>query len=371
MKKQLIITKLFEFGGSNAHLKTLIHYFGPQNVVLLFESEPNLNFLENVTGGNAVKYIVKQNIHPFAHLAYPSFLTNINESLKIARSAFTIFLLQLRYRLAGITICAVEPEKYLYLLWQPFSRVTYILHSFPHPEYSWFSGFTCNKMLGKLKRIITVSEANKGLIIKNWQVNPTKKQFINVIYNCTPQAGLMLQPPQSNEKLLILTMGHVIAYKNPAVWLEVAKIVTAMRSNVSFLWLGNGPLLESFKLSVSDMEQVKFEGLVAGYHSYLNTASIYYQPSLYETHGIAVVEAMSYFLPVVASNTGGLPESITQHENGFLVNCTDAKAHVDALIKLIDSPALRSQYGLKAHNKYMQLFQYDTFKANMDAVYDF
>ncbi len=54
-------------------------------------------------------------------------------------------------------------------------------------------------------------------------------------------------------------------------------------------------------------------------HEILNISDIYVFPSYDETISIAVLEAMSYSLPVVCSNVGGMSECIETGVNGFLV----------------------------------------------------
>ena len=48
-------------------------------------------------------------------------------------------------------------------------------------------------------------------------------------------------------------------------------------------------------------------------------------PSLFEGFGIAIAEALSFGLPVVATNVGAIPELIENGENGILVNAKDSR----------------------------------------------
>ena len=191
MKKHIIITKLFEFGGSNAHLKTLISYFGKENVILILEDKNQLLFLKNIDVRNDVKVEVKPGLHRFAHLNYSSTLSNIKEFLYVLNSILSMLFISIKYRFADITICVVEPEKYLYLFWLPFIKVVYILHTTPGKKYTSFTSFTCNNTLGKRKKIITVSNANRNLICQNWSISSKKKPFVYVIYNCIIERELI------------------------------------------------------------------------------------------------------------------------------------------------------------------------------------
>lgn len=371
--KHIIITRLFEFSGSNTHLKALIEFLRPENVVLILEDPGQVQYLQNIAGGHRIAYRIKSRLHAYAHLNY-KWTTNIKELFFVVKSVLAIQLLSLRYRFAAVTICAVEPEKHLYLLWMPFSRVYYILHTTPNHRYSSFTSYSCNRKLGKSKQIITVSCSNKSLISKNWEITTAKQQFIRVVYNCVMESEEARQyrvlPRQVNE-LCILTMGHLVAYKNPAIWLKVAKAVTGARPGVCFIWLGNGPLLDTCRSAGQMEKNIVFKGAVTNVFDYLKAADIYYQPSLHETHGIAVIEAMYQALPCVVSNVGGLPESVQNGYNGDLVNPGDLKQQVDVMLKLIDSPELRARYGANSFKRYHEHFSFKRFTVQLHLIYNF
>lgn len=369
-KKHIIIAKLFEFGGSNSHLKALIKYLGKENIILLLENEDQLPYLKNLGDTTGIIVKIKQQLHGCAHLSN-YFTTNIKELFKILKSVFAIQLLSFKYSYASVTICSVEPEKYLYLLWLPWGKVYYILHSTPNKNHTPFTSYTCNTNLSKRKRIITVSQSNKQLICENWDI-ANKEKFVNVIYNCLLNDNLnhvKTQTTKSNNKQHIVTMGHVINYKNPHVWLDVAKLVTSKYSNAIFIWLGDGPLLKEFKDATKMLDNIRFEGYKADTDMYLKSACIYYQPSLQETHGIAVIEAMANQLPCVTSNAGGLPESVQHQFNGLLLNAMDKQGQANAILTLLNDPNLSKQYGINGYLKYNELFSYESFKLNMDALY--
>ena len=370
MRKHIIITKLFEFGGSNTHLKTLIKYFGEDNIILLLEDESQLSYLKNIDA-QGIHVKINAKLCAYAHLRY-RFTTNVKEFISIIRSILAIQFLSLKYGFADITINTVEPEKYLYLLWVPFSKVVYILHTTPNKKYTSFTSFTCRVKLGKRKKIITVSNSNKNLICENWNIPDNKRPFVCVIYNCIVEKELNNKNTyrEKNNKQYIVTLGHVIAYKNPHVWLEVAKLVTSVREHINFIWLGNGPLLENCKALTQETKRIAFEGLVTNPHTYLKNALMYYQPSLFETHGIATVEAMSNYLPCIVSNVGGLPESIQHEYNGLLVHPEDVDEQANFIIRLIDNTELRLKYGVNAHKKYEEFFSFNIFTSKMNAAYN-
>jgi glycosyltransferase involved in cell wall biosynthesis len=161
----------------------------------------------------------------------------------------------------------------------------------------------------------------------------------------------------------------MVPYKNPDMWIEVAKTLTGRFKDVSFTWAGDGPLMNALKMKACNNERISLPGVTDDTSAYLTDSVIYYQPSLHETHGIAVLEAMYYALPCVVSDAGGLPESILDGFNGFVVKASSLEAHVEALSLLIENPGLRQEYGRRSRARYLDTFSFDIFKTKMDALY--
>ena len=80
-------------------------------------------------------------------------------------------------------------------------------------------------------------------------------------------------------------------------------------------------------------------------HSLLSKTDIYLQPSYFESLGIAIIEAMSYAVPIIASNRGGIPELVKDGVNGKLIEPGQTESLFEALKLLIESEDLRTEMG--------------------------
>ena len=76
----------------------------------------------------------------------------------------------------------------------------------------------------------------------------------------------------------------------------------------------------------------------------LSAADVFVSASLMETYGLALVEAMSCGIPVVAFRTGGIPEAIPA-QAGILCEVLDADGFKTAIQKLRDRKELRNELG--------------------------
>lgn len=119
------------------------------------------------------------------------------------------------------------------------------------------------------------------------------------------------------------------------------------------LLVGSGSMTDQYKALVAELglsEMVTFAGridhdMIPAYHQ---TMDIFVNPSLWESFGVSVVEAMAMKKPVVVSEVGGLKEVVRDSVNGLYVKPEDTDSIVSALQKLIGDPELRRELGEKA-----------------------
>lgn len=110
------------------------------------------------------------------------------------------------------------------------------------------------------------------------------------------------------------------------------------RNDILFLNIGgnSGQLSENWQ----DSGYIKDPKTMAKLYS---AADIYLFPTLAETFGMTVVEAMSCGLPVVTFETGGVPEIVENGKSGFVVEYKNGEKLVEALEKLLDDNELREK----------------------------
>ena len=72
-------------------------------------------------------------------------------------------------------------------------------------------------------------------------------------------------------------------------------------------------------------------------------ADIFVLPSLSESFGQVLLEAMACALPVVASRVGGIPETLDDEHGGILIEPANSQAISDAVSRLASDPVLRQK----------------------------
>ena len=117
----------------------------------------------------------------------------------------------------------------------------------------------------------------------------------------------------------------------------------------TWLWLcGVGPLEDEIRAAVDRLQighRVRFLGFVTNLPEVLALADIQVHPAHIEGVPLAICEGLAAALPIVASRVGGLPEILDNGRNGILVDRLEHAVFTDAVLRLIDDPALARRYG--------------------------
>ena len=92
-------------------------------------------------------------------------------------------------------------------------------------------------------------------------------------------------------------------------------------------------------------------------------------PSYAEGMAMALVEAMSWGLPVVTTSVGGASEFLEQGRNCLLVSPGDVDGIRDAIANLAHDPESRLQLGLAARDT-ISRFSIDTYISTLSALYE-
>jgi len=101
----------------------------------------------------------------------------------------------------------------------------------------------------------------------------------------------------------------------------------------------------------------------------LNRFSIFVAPSVFETFGVAVLEASSCALPVVVSDAEGLSEVVRDGKTAQVAPNRDPAAIAKAISLLIENPRLRRELGDNGRQFVLTNYEWSQTAAQMERVY--
>jgi glycosyltransferase involved in cell wall biosynthesis len=162
-------------------------------------------------------------------------------------------------------------------------------------------------------------------------------------------------------RFVVVIVAALRPEKNHGMLLDAAARIKARRDDFVFCVVGEGPEAEklqrrSRELSLGDA--VRFMGRRDDIPSILSAAdaSVLCSHPVVETFPLAVLEAMSAGLPVVASDVGAVREMIFDGEEGRIISPGDVEALAGSLVALADAPETGKRMGIKGRERVIRDF---------------
>ncbi|MFA7467821.1 MAG: glycosyltransferase [Desulfotomaculaceae bacterium] len=208
---------------------------------------------------------------------------------------------------------------------------------------------------------------------------PDKK--ITVIYN-----GLDVdefKPPEERGRFrrslkladdvpLVAVIGRMHPVKGHRFFLEAAVEVLASKPEVRFLLIGSGPERQVLQELVGELkitDRVIFTGFIEDIVSVLADIDVLAIPSLSEGLPVTAIEAMSSFVPVVATSVGGLPEVIQDCRTGLLVNPGSAEALARGILWVLNNRAEAQEMARRGYATVENNFSARSMARGTEGVY--
>jgi glycosyltransferase involved in cell wall biosynthesis len=117
---------------------------------------------------------------------------------------------------------------------------------------------------------------------------------------------------------------------------------------------------------------VKFEGWVSGEKKIelLTTCDVFILPSYYEGLPISILEAMSYGMPIISTPVGGIPEIITDKENGLLITPGNKDEILRSIKHFIDFPQEIENMGMANHQRIADFYPENVI-SQLSTIYNY
>jgi L-malate glycosyltransferase len=162
--------------------------------------------------------------------------------------------------------------------------------------------------------------------------------------------------------LVIGAVGRLVPIKGIAYLLSAVRALCQDLAEVPvrLLLVGDGPLRRELEVLAKELDieqKCLFLGMRDDVSDLINVFDMYALPSLHEGIPMALLEAMAMGRPVVASRVGGIPEVLTDMEQGMLVPAQDISALCNALKELALSRQLRERLGRAGREHVAQSYE--------------
>lgn len=190
----------------------------------------------------------------------------------------------------------------------------------------------------------------------------------------------LIEKPLDGQQIM-LTVGRLVPRKG--VLHFVADILPALLHkcpNVHYIVIGGGPQKEAIKRTVQILgleHAVSLLGHVddSTRRSVYDASDLFVMPNLpmerdVEGFGLVALEAAAAGLWVVASKVDGIPDAVTEGQNGFLIEPGDTDTYVEVISSLLTDSEKTARLGERAREYVQQSYSWDRVIAQYGEEFD-
>ena len=243
-----------------------------------------------------------------------------------------------------------------------------------------FGSFQLKYLLKKMELLVAVSKVSAK---EFEQLRFPKERIVNI-----PNGVEVPKEDRTSYDQVIhaITTARLSREKGVDILLKAWKNVFKEEKTLKLTIIGSGPLEEEMKRMTQSLnvgESVKFVGFVSNVETYLKNADMFILASRTEGMSNALLEAMSYGFPCIATNVGGNGELLGGEDkeirlgeyviarNGLLVNPDDVKGLSKAILYLVRHKEERAELGRKSRTFIKENYSIDSIAGRYISLYQF
>ncbi|MGB9978574.1 glycosyltransferase family 4 protein [Methanobacterium sp.] len=186
---------------------------------------------------------------------------------------------------------------------------------------------------------------------------------------------------QKNQNIFqILTVGYLIERKGFEYLIKAVKEVLKEHKNVQLTIVGSGPLEKKLNNLIKELELADNAKIINNISddellSLYNLSDLFVLPSIVDSQGnteglgVVLLEAMACKLPVIGSDTGGIPDIILNGETGLLVPEKNISGLSNAILNLIENEVLMETLAINGYNRVKEKFSWEKIAESYLKVY--
>lgn len=221
----------------------------------------------------------------------------------------------------------------------------------------------------RFDHIVGVSESVTSFLTEEYGYAP---ESVSTIRNgWLPPSGAPASEARGPSPTIVC-VANFTAPKGHRYLLEAFVSVTERVPDARLVLVGDGDLLPQARSTAESLgvgDRIVFAGHVSDVWPYLHEAQVFALPSLYESLGIVLLEAMGAGLPVVATRVGGVQEVVQDGVTGLLVAPGDPHQLAVSLVDLLTNPTKRLRMS-RAARKRAEGYRMESMLSNYMELYE-
>lgn len=243
------------------------------------------------------------------------------------------------------------------------------LFDLPRRESRDWAVWAVEKSMAPLaNRIVTVCESDRDLAISSGLSEP--ERFVT-IHNAMPDVDPDLHADPAVDPPRFLMVARFAAQKDHETLFRALGGLRGLEWQMDLV--GTGPREKEVRAMVDELglsDRVRFLGMREDVPELISGSQAYLLISHWEGFPRSILEALRAGLPVVATNVGGVRESVIDGVTGYVIGRNDHATLAARLRELIERPDLRKSMGDAARGHYEAHFTFDRLVDETLALYE-
>jgi glycosyltransferase involved in cell wall biosynthesis len=195
---------------------------------------------------------------------------------------------------------------------------------------------------------------------------------IKILLNTVNVTDYEVNNRKIHDPVNVLLLGRLEYRKGIHIILKAIKILAD--KNISFVLAGDGDIEGTRKFVKENCFETKVSvpGWISGDQklALLKEADIYILPSYQEGLPISILEAMSAGLPIISTPVGGIPDAVTDGENGYLIEPGDSEALASKILFLSENQSVWEQLSLQSKETAKHKFHMSRIESELADLYN-
>ncbi|MFH1688996.1 MAG: glycosyltransferase [Candidatus Eisenbacteria bacterium] len=253
-------------------------------------------------------------------------------------------------------------------------------HDRMHPLLKWFF-ITAEKSLGPWTHpMISVSNKTTKVGLKAGIGSPSDYRLI--------RSGIPLRRYHPDEgrgqavrrgmgipadHVVVVSVGRLTPQKNPMDFVKLATTLLNDHANVTFLYVGDGPMRASVEEAAEAAgvgERLRLLGVRDDVPDLLRASDVFVLTSLWEGLPRVVLQALATGVPVLAYDTAGIAEAVVEGKNGHLVPRGSVEEMASRLTVLVEDADRRAAMSRSAAEQFDRSFSEGQMILDLENLYD-
>lgn len=205
-------------------------------------------------------------------------------------------------------------------------------------------------VFGKCSAFIVLSDSWKDFYVNTCELDPNR---VFVLINPTEIPPEIPQRSLKEGKVTLFFCGRISQQKGAFDLIQAfAQLPSEQKDNSRLIIAGDAGIEAGKKLveSLNLTSYVTFPGWIDSEQrdKLLADSDLFMLPSYHEGLPMAILEAMSWGLPIITTPVGGIPEVVIEKQNGLLITPGNVQQLSQAMQSLIQNKNLRLSLGKAA-----------------------